>query len=328
VTTSNASNNVWAVGHDTIPGKTQVQTLNWNGTTWATVASPNATAGSSLLVSAATAPGATIVQAVGYSGAHGELTRSPCRTATHTERTCPCWPARIAAARAAHPQSTWWAGRTPVIAARPRASRGKGSGGVCAQVPPGRAGAIEEHRRGACQQRGCGRDQGDLPAGHAADHDGVDGYHSRPGRGGFLLLPGTMTLRYRETGTRERSPDPASKPSRPAAAAVSAHAAETRTQLPDCLNLLVKPGALLGELPAADTLRCPSPHNRAPASREPGEAHRSTCVHVGLGGFKRPRLTASQARALHHPGRPEEPPHELERTEMRDLLRVSPWLRT
>jgi len=73
VTTSNAANNVWAVGYDTIPGTTQLQTLtlNWNGTAWATVASPNAGTGSSLLLSAATTPGAAIVHAVGYSGVSG-----------------------------------------------------------------------------------------------------------------------------------------------------------------------------------------------------------------------------------------------------------------
>jgi hypothetical protein len=73
VTTSNALNNVWAVGYDTIPGTTQVQTLtlNWNGSAWATVASPNAGTGSSLLFSAATTPGAAIVQAIGYSGIYG-----------------------------------------------------------------------------------------------------------------------------------------------------------------------------------------------------------------------------------------------------------------
>jgi hypothetical protein len=73
VTTTNAANNVWAVGYDTIPGTTQIQTLtlNWNGTTWNTVASPNASTGSSVLNSVATTPGAAIVQAVGYSGVYG-----------------------------------------------------------------------------------------------------------------------------------------------------------------------------------------------------------------------------------------------------------------
>ena len=65
VTTSNAANNVWAVGYYTPAGASAAQTLtlNWNGQAWSTVSSP--------LVSAATTPGAAIVQAVGYSGASG-----------------------------------------------------------------------------------------------------------------------------------------------------------------------------------------------------------------------------------------------------------------
>jgi hypothetical protein len=102
---------------------------------------------------------------------------------------------------------------------------------------------------------------------------------------------------------------------------VVAAALRTRTQLPDCLSLLVKPGASLGELPA-NTLPYARRGNPAPASPAPAEP-RGCCVHVGFGGFKRPRLTASQASALHHPGPPEEPPHELDHTEMRDYLRVS-----
>jgi hypothetical protein len=75
VTTSNASNNVWAVGYDTVPGTTQLQTLtlNWNGTAWVTVASPNASTGSSVLDSVSTTPGAAIVQAVGDSGVTGSV---------------------------------------------------------------------------------------------------------------------------------------------------------------------------------------------------------------------------------------------------------------
>lgn len=34
-------------------------------------------------------------------------------------------------------------------------------------------GPVEEHGQGGGQDRGCGRDEGDLPAGHAADDDGV-----------------------------------------------------------------------------------------------------------------------------------------------------------
>jgi hypothetical protein len=73
VTTSNAANDVWAVGSDEPAGTTQAQTLtlNWNGTAWVSVASPDASSGSSVLNSVATTPGATIVQAVGSSGASG-----------------------------------------------------------------------------------------------------------------------------------------------------------------------------------------------------------------------------------------------------------------
>lgn len=73
VTTSNASNDVWAVGTDTVAGQAQTLTLNWNGTTWTTVASSNATTGASVLLSAATTPGASTVHAVGYSGTSGAL---------------------------------------------------------------------------------------------------------------------------------------------------------------------------------------------------------------------------------------------------------------
>jgi hypothetical protein len=75
VTTSNAANSVWAVGADTVPGTTRLQTLtlNWNGTAWVTVASPNAAVGSSGLASVSTTPGAAIVQAVGFSGVYGAL---------------------------------------------------------------------------------------------------------------------------------------------------------------------------------------------------------------------------------------------------------------
>jgi hypothetical protein len=72
VTTSNATNNVWAVGDYTPTGSSVAQTLtlNWNGNTWSTVASPNGSTGSSVLFSVATTPGASIVQAVGYSGVY------------------------------------------------------------------------------------------------------------------------------------------------------------------------------------------------------------------------------------------------------------------
>ncbi|HEY6276382.1 MAG TPA: hypothetical protein VIX86_08615 [Streptosporangiaceae bacterium] len=74
VTTSNASSSVWAVGDYTnSSGQVQTLTLNWNGHTWNTVASPNGSTGSSVLASVATTPGAAIVQAVGYSGVYQAL---------------------------------------------------------------------------------------------------------------------------------------------------------------------------------------------------------------------------------------------------------------
>jgi hypothetical protein len=75
VTTSNASNNVWAVGYYTPTGSSTAQTLtlNWNGSTWNKVASPNGSTGSSVLASVATTPGAAIVQAVGYTGVYQAL---------------------------------------------------------------------------------------------------------------------------------------------------------------------------------------------------------------------------------------------------------------
>jgi hypothetical protein len=75
VTTSNAANNVWAVGYDTPAGSSasQTLTLNWNGSSWNTVASPNGSTGSSVLSSVATTPGAAIVQAVGYTGVYQAL---------------------------------------------------------------------------------------------------------------------------------------------------------------------------------------------------------------------------------------------------------------
>ena len=74
VTTSNAANDVWAVGYDTPAGATQAQTLtlNWNGTAWTTVASPDA-GSPSVLNSVSTNPGAAIVWAVGAGGASGSF---------------------------------------------------------------------------------------------------------------------------------------------------------------------------------------------------------------------------------------------------------------
>jgi hypothetical protein len=73
VTTSNATNDVWAVGSDVPAGGTQAQTLtlNWNGTAWVTVPSADAASGFSVLTGVATTPGAAIVQAVGFSGSSG-----------------------------------------------------------------------------------------------------------------------------------------------------------------------------------------------------------------------------------------------------------------
>ncbi|MGD0560201.1 MAG: hypothetical protein ABSA93_35195 [Streptosporangiaceae bacterium] len=69
VTTSNAANDVWAVGSYTPAGTTETQTLtlNWNGTEWTQVTSPD-NGSPSVLLSASTNPGASIVWAVGSSG--------------------------------------------------------------------------------------------------------------------------------------------------------------------------------------------------------------------------------------------------------------------
>jgi hypothetical protein len=72
--TESGTGNVWAVGLDTPSGATQPQTLtmNWNGTQWTTVASPNQ-GSPSVLSDVSTTPGAAIVQAVGYSGLTGSF---------------------------------------------------------------------------------------------------------------------------------------------------------------------------------------------------------------------------------------------------------------
>lgn len=74
VTASNASDSIWAVGYGTPEGATQPQTLtlNWNGTAWTTVPSPDA-GSPSVLTSVATHPGAAIVWAVGHSGLSGSF---------------------------------------------------------------------------------------------------------------------------------------------------------------------------------------------------------------------------------------------------------------
>jgi hypothetical protein len=69
VTTSNAANDVWAVGgQNGSSGQEQTLTLNWNGTAWSVVSSPNVANTTNSLLSVATTPGAAIVQAVGFSG--------------------------------------------------------------------------------------------------------------------------------------------------------------------------------------------------------------------------------------------------------------------
>ncbi len=73
--TASSATDVWAVGSYTPTGSSTAQTLtlNWNGTAWSTVTSPNASSGSSVLTSVSTTPGGTIVQAVGDSGTSGAL---------------------------------------------------------------------------------------------------------------------------------------------------------------------------------------------------------------------------------------------------------------
>jgi hypothetical protein len=68
VTTSNAANDVWAVGAT----QGQTLTLNWNGTAWTTVTSPNAGSPDGV-GSVSTNPGAAIVWAVGFSGTSGSF---------------------------------------------------------------------------------------------------------------------------------------------------------------------------------------------------------------------------------------------------------------
>lgn len=74
VTTSNAANNVWAVGTFAPAGSTSTQTLtlNWNGTAWSVVASPSPASLNSLSA-VATNPGSAIVWAVGNTGQSGSF---------------------------------------------------------------------------------------------------------------------------------------------------------------------------------------------------------------------------------------------------------------
>jgi hypothetical protein len=74
VTTSNPASDVWAVGADTLAGTSlrQTLTLNWNGTAWKVVTSPNP-ASTDGVGAVATTPGAAIVWAVGESGPPGSF---------------------------------------------------------------------------------------------------------------------------------------------------------------------------------------------------------------------------------------------------------------
>jgi hypothetical protein len=74
VTTSNAANDVWAAGSFTPAGSISPQTLtlNWNGTAWSVVPSPNPTSFDGLNA-VATNPGAAIVWAVGSTGQSGSF---------------------------------------------------------------------------------------------------------------------------------------------------------------------------------------------------------------------------------------------------------------
>ena len=49
-----------------------------------------------------------------------------------------------------------------------------GSGGRGDRLTAGGARPVQQHRCGGGEQRGSDGDQGDLPAGHAADDDGAD----------------------------------------------------------------------------------------------------------------------------------------------------------
>ncbi len=72
--TESGTSNLWAAGYDTPTGAAGAQTLtlNWNGTAWTTVPSPDAGT-PSVLTSVSTSPGAAIVWAAGYSGTAGSL---------------------------------------------------------------------------------------------------------------------------------------------------------------------------------------------------------------------------------------------------------------
>jgi hypothetical protein len=72
--TATSAGNVWAVGYDTPSGATEPQTftMQWNGTSWTTVSSPDS-GSASRLVGASTTAAAASVWAVGYSGTTGSF---------------------------------------------------------------------------------------------------------------------------------------------------------------------------------------------------------------------------------------------------------------
>ena len=71
-----SSTDVWAVGYTAPSGSTGAQTLtmNWNGTAWSTVSSPDVSS-SSLLAGVSSTPGGPVWSA-GYSGTPGAFNRS------------------------------------------------------------------------------------------------------------------------------------------------------------------------------------------------------------------------------------------------------------
>ena len=93
--------------------------------------------------------------------------------------------------------------RGRVLGARP------GLGAGCGLVPAGGPGPVQDHRDGGGRDRGGDGDEGDLPAGHAADDDGLH-------RGGGATVPpptGGMG-RANAAGAARRRPA-ARRPGRP-----------------------------------------------------------------------------------------------------------------
>jgi hypothetical protein len=72
--TAVSTTNIWAVGYAIPSGASngQTLTLNWNGTAWTTVASPNQ-GSPSVLNAVSVAPGGAVVQAVGEDGVTGSF---------------------------------------------------------------------------------------------------------------------------------------------------------------------------------------------------------------------------------------------------------------